>query len=116
MKAWTLQLRPERDLKCERGAADPRVTERTPGKAIKWSKTVVAEAETSSSERTAQVVFLTPHLLSQRKANSPEQRTADRRVGYFIQDLVPLARTDLLSGSLSGFCEQLPSIHNACLL
>lgn len=100
MKAWTLQLRPE---KCGRGAADPRVPERTPGKAIKWSKTVISKAETSSSERTAQVVFfLTPDLLSQMKANSPEQRTADWRVGYFIQDLVPLARTDLLSGSLAG--------------
>lgn len=76
--------------------------ERTPGKAIKWSKTVISKAETSSSERTAQVVFLTPDLLSQMKANSPEQRTADRRVGYFIQDLVPLARTDLLSGSVAG--------------
>lgn len=99
VKAWTHQLRPE---KCGRGAADPRVPERTPGKAIKWSKTVISKAETSSSERTAQVVFLTPDLLSQMKANSPEQRTADRRVGYFIQDLVPLARTDLLSGSLAG--------------
>lgn len=77
-------------MKCERGAADPRVTERTPGNALKWSKTVIWQAETSSSERTAaQVVFLTPDLLLQRKANSPEQITADRRVGYFIQDLVP---------------------------
>lgn len=102
VKAWTLRLRSEKDVKCGRGAADPRVTERTPGKAIKWSKTVIWKAGTSSSGRTAQVVILTPDFLSPMKANSPEQRTADRRVGYFIQDLVPLTRTDFLSGSLAG--------------
>lgn len=96
-------------MKCER------VAEKTPGKAIEWSKTGYSEAETSSRERTTPVVFLPPDLLSQRKANRLEQRIGDMVAGCCRTWCLWIRQVLSHKISVGGFHDQLPSIHIAIL-